>query len=183
MRRGLGICRSTFLSCFAALISLPALAQTVTVSPTSISFSNQTQGTTSSVHKVTLKNGQSTAITFTSATSNLSDYAATNNCPVSPATLAAGSSCTISVTFTPSTTGARNATLTVKDSGGSSPQLVTLSGTGTAPSLVSIAVTPASPSIAAGNTHITTARPRTSPRLRPGPRRKPQSPPLRTPMD
>jgi len=102
----------------------------VTVSPTSISFGNQTQGTTSSVHKVTLKNGQSTAITFTTATFNLSDYSSTNNCPVSPATLAAGASCTISVTFTPSTTRARNATFTVKDSGASSPQLVTFSGTG-----------------------------------------------------
>src|SRR5205807_4909391 len=127
-------------------ISLPALAQTVTVSPASISFGNQVQGTTSSVHKVTLKNGQSTAITFTSATSNLSDYAATNNCPVSPATLAAGSSCTISVTFTPSTTGARNATLTVKDSCGSNLQLLTLSATRPAPRLAPIALIPASPS-------------------------------------
>jgi uncharacterized protein YjdB len=157
MRIGMAICRSTLFWCLAALFSLPSLAQTVTVSPTSISFGNQVQGTASSVHKVTLKNGQSTAITFTSATSNLSDYAATNNCPVSPATLAAGASCTISVTFTPGALGTRNGTLTVKDSGASSPQLVTLTGNGTAPSLVSIAVTPASPSIAVGNTQQFTA--------------------------
>src|SRR5882672_2451842 len=157
MRIGLRVYRSALLACFAVLFSLPGLAQSVTVSPTSIAFGNQAQGTPSSVHKVTLKNGQSTAITFTSATSNLSDYAATNNCPVSPSTLAAGASCTISITFTASALGARNATLTVTDTGASSPQLVTLTGTGTAPTLVSIAVTPASPSVSAGNTQQFTA--------------------------
>ena len=154
---GQRVYRSALLAFFAALFSLPGLAQSVTVSPTSVPFGNQVQGIASSVHKVTLKNGQSTAITFTSATSNLSDYAATNNCPVSPATLAAGASCTISVTFTPGALGARNATLTVKDSGTSSPQTVTLTGTGIAPTLVSIAVTPASPSVAVGNTQQFTA--------------------------
>jgi len=145
------------LACFTALASLQALAQTVTVTPTSLSFGNQVEGTTSSVRKVTLKNGQSSAITITSITSNLSDYAATNNCPVSPTTLAAAATCTISITFKPSALGARSGTLTVADSGGSSPQLVTLSGTGTAPSLVSISVTPAAPSVAAGHTEQFTA--------------------------
>jgi trimeric autotransporter adhesin len=145
------------LACCAAFASLPALAQIVTVSPTSLSFGNQVEGTTSSAQKVILKNGQSSAITITSITSNLSDYVATTNCPVSPATLAAAATCTIAITFKPSALGARSGTLTVADSGGSSPQLVTLSGTGTAPALVSIAVTPAAPSVAAGYTQQFTA--------------------------
>jgi parallel beta-helix repeat protein len=145
------------LLAFAALASIPALAQTVTVSPASLSFGNQVEGTTSSVQKVTLKNGQSSAITITSITANLSDYAATNNCPVSPATLAASTSCTVSITFKPSALGTRSGALTVADSGGSSPQLVTLNGTGTPPSLVSIAVTPAAASVAAGHTEQFTA--------------------------
>ena len=130
------------LFCLVGWNSLPAFSQSVTVSPTSISFGNQAQGTTSSVHKVTLKNGQSSAITISSISTNLSDFGETNNCPVSPATLKAGASCTISVTFTPSVQGTRNGTLTVVDTGLSSPQLVTLTGTGTAPILESIAVTP-----------------------------------------
>jgi parallel beta-helix repeat protein len=145
------------LACLAALACLPALAQTVTVSPTGLSFSNQVEGATSSVQKLTLKNGQTSAITITSITSNLSDYVTTNNCPVNPATLAAAATCTISITFKPTALGARSGTLTVTDSGGSSPQLVTLSGTGTAPSLVSIAVTPASVAVAAGHTEQFTA--------------------------
>ncbi len=157
MQIGLGVYRSWLLACVAALAALPSLAQTVTVSPTSVSFGNQVQGTASSVHKVTLKNGQSSAITITSITSSLSDYAESNNCPTSPATLAAAASCTISITFTPGALGTRNGTLTVVDTGGSSPQLVTLSGTGTAPALVSIAVTPATASVVAGYTQQFTA--------------------------
>ena len=104
--------RAFFVLGLAAELSLAASAQTVIVSPTSISFGNQAQGTSSSVHKVTLKNGQSSAITVSSIGTNLADYSQTNNCPMSPATLAAGATCTISITFTPSAQGARNATLT-----------------------------------------------------------------------
>ncbi|MGB7865327.1 MAG: Ig-like domain-containing protein, partial [Candidatus Sulfotelmatobacter sp.] len=127
------------------------------MTPTSVSFGNQAEGTTSSIHNVTLKNGQSTAITISGITTSLSDYSATNNCPVSPATLAPTATCTISVTFSPSALGTRSGTLTVVDTGTSSPQQVTLTGDGTAPLLVSIAVTPGSASVAAGYTQQFTA--------------------------
>ncbi len=140
------------LVCSVLVSCLAAEAQSVTALPTSLSFGNEVEGTTSAAKKVALKNGQSSAITIASISTSLSDYAATNTCPVSPATLAAGASCAISVSFTPSAIGSRTGTLTIVDSGVSSPQVVTLSGTGTAPALVSIAVTPATSSIAAGYT-------------------------------
>ena len=120
----------------------------MTVLPASLSFGNQVQNTASAVKKVTLKNGQTKAITLTSITSNLSDYTQTNTCPVSPSTLGAGRSCVISVTFTPSALGSRAATLTVVDTGTSSPQTVSLSGTGVA----SVTVSPSS--ISFGNQAI-----------------------------
>lgn len=123
-------------ACFA-LLTLPSLAQTVTVTPTSLSFGNQVQGTASVSKKVTLKNGQTTAITITSIASSLSDYTQTNNCPVSPAALGAGKNCTISVTFDPSALGSRAATLTITDTGKNGPQTVGLSGTGVASVTVS----------------------------------------------
>jgi hypothetical protein len=89
MRIGLGLQHSSLLVCAAAVLSLEALSQTVTVTPTSIAFDNQAQGTSSAVHRVTLKNGQTSGITVSSITTNLADYTETNNCPVSPATLAA----------------------------------------------------------------------------------------------
>src|SRR5262249_6764093 len=119
--------------------------QTVGVTPSSLSFGNQVLGTASAIKSVTLKNGQSTAITITGITSTLSDYTQTNNCPLSPATLAAGKNCTISVTFKPSALGSRTATLTITDTGKSSPQTVGLSGTGVA------SVTVSTSSISFGN--------------------------------
>jgi len=47
--------------------------------------------------------------------------------------LAAGSSCTISLTFTPGASGTRSANLTFTDNAADSPQTVTLSGTATVP--------------------------------------------------
>ena len=129
---------------------LAAGAQSVTVTPTSLSFGNQVKNTTSATKAVTLRNGQSSAVTVASISTNLSDYAAASNCPSSPATLAAGASCTISISFTPSAIGSRTSTLTISESGVSNPQTVALSGTGTAPALVSISVTPATGSVAAG---------------------------------
>src|SRR5437879_6550771 len=65
------------------------------------------------------------------------DFAATSTgasaCPTSPATLAAGGTCTINVTFTPTASGARTGTLSLADDAGGSPQMFSLSGNGTAP--------------------------------------------------
>src|SRR6478672_3043906 len=129
------VCRWLLPTFFTAFTPLFSSAQTVTVSPTLLSFGNQVQNTASSVQKVTLKNGQTKSITITSITTNLSDYSQTNNCSSS---LASGRTCTISVTFTPKALGSRTATLTVTDTGTNSPQTVSLSGTGIAAVTVSL---------------------------------------------
>jgi hypothetical protein len=58
---------------------------------------------------------------------DLHDFTATSKCGSS---LAAGSSCTIGVTFKPAAKGARTAKLTIKDNAQNSSQSVSLSGTG-----------------------------------------------------
>lgn len=118
--------------CLFSCVLPNANAQNVTVSPNTLSFGNQAEGTASTVQKITLKNGQTTAVTIHSVASNLPEYSQVNNCPVSPATLNAGKSCTISVTFTPAALGTRAATLTVTDSSMSGPQTISLSGAGVA---------------------------------------------------
>jgi hypothetical protein len=50
-----------------------------------------------------------------------------NGCGTS---VAVGAQCTITVTFKPSTTGARSADLIITDNAGDSPQVVEMSGTG-----------------------------------------------------
>ncbi len=105
----------------------------VNLSATSLSFSNQTVGTTSSAQAITLTNSGTAALTISSIAitgTNAGDFAQTNTCPGSSATLAVGASCTISVTFTPSASGARSANVTLTDNAGGSPQSVALSGTG-----------------------------------------------------
>jgi hypothetical protein len=100
------------------------------VSPLTINFGNQAVGTTSAPATVTLTNGnpkQSFSISsITVGGIDNRNFAETNNCGT---TLAAGASCTVSVTFTPSVKGARSAVLQIV--GDTSLQSVTLSGTGT----------------------------------------------------
>jgi hypothetical protein len=102
----------------------------VSLSTLSLTFAPQKVGTTSPPSSIRLTNVGRTTLTFSSFTIsgvNASDFAEGNNCGSS---LAGGHSCTISVTFTPSATGTRNATLAIGDNGGGSPQSVMLQGTG-----------------------------------------------------
>jgi trimeric autotransporter adhesin len=116
----------------------PAAAQGVFVSPSSLAFGNQPKGTASASQTVTLVNNTPNALTITGtgitvSGTNAADFGQTNNCPAVGSTLSALASCTITVTFTPSTTAAESATLNIADSDASSPQTITLTGTGTTP--------------------------------------------------
>jgi hypothetical protein len=102
------------------------------VSPSSLSFGNQSVGTTSSSQAVTLNNTGNAPLSITSITAS-AGFGASNNCGGS---IAAGGTCTISVSFTPTATGAVNGTLTVTDNSNGvagSTQTVSLSGTGAIP--------------------------------------------------
>ena len=112
-------------------VTLSGIGTVITLSPTSINFGDQKVGTTSFPAPITLSNVGSTPVTLMGATftgTNASDFAGTSNCGK---TLAANSSCTIKVTFTPTATGGRAASLSITDNGGGSPQTVPLTGTGT----------------------------------------------------
>jgi probable HAF family extracellular repeat protein len=103
-----------------------------TLSPTSDAFSTQPIGTTSATQTVTLKNTGTTGVTITAiaiAGTDARDFAQTHTCGTS---LAAGTSCSISVTFKPTASGTRTAALSVTDNASGSPQRATLSGIGTA---------------------------------------------------
>jgi hypothetical protein len=100
------------------------------LSPTSLTFSTQGIGTTSAAKAVTLRNTGTASLTITSMAItgvNAVEFAQTHSCGSS---LAAGASCTISVTFKPMARGTRTAALSLADNAAGSPQLVTLSGTG-----------------------------------------------------
>ncbi len=112
-----------------ALTGNGTAASAGTLTPGSIDFGKQEVGTTSVSKAATLTNNGTASMTITSiATSG--DFGETDNCPKPPTTLAMNTSCTIDVTFSPQTSGARSGKLTVTDDAPNSPQSSTLSGTG-----------------------------------------------------
>jgi hypothetical protein len=105
------------------------------LTPSSLIYAAQAVGTTSSSQSVTLTNTGTATLTINSVTlagTNASDFSVTNSCGAS---LAAGANCSIGVTFKPTASGARTATLSVSDNASSSPQTVSLSGSGIAPAV------------------------------------------------
>jgi len=105
---------------------------TVSLSPGTLTFSNQSLGTTSAAQVVTLSNTGNASLSITSISTtgtNHGDFSETNTCGSS---VAASGNCTISVTFTPTATGTRTAAVSISDNAAGSPQTITLTGTGTA---------------------------------------------------
>src|SRR6266852_6135837 len=115
-----------------------------TVSPTSLSFGNQTQGTTSAAQSVTLTNTGSATLTingFSLGGANPSDFTLSSaNCKQSQS-LAVGSSCAFAIVFAPLAVGNLSATLQILDNSAQSPRNVPLTGVGLAPPTVALSPT------------------------------------------
>jgi P pilus assembly chaperone PapD len=110
-----------------------AVGAGVTLSPATLTFASTALKSSSGAQVVTLSNPSATAITITNVQIT-GDFSATNNCS---GTLAAKSSCTLNVTFSPNATGSRTGQLSIADNAPQSPQNVALSGTGADFSLTS----------------------------------------------
>jgi hypothetical protein len=104
----------------------------VSFSNTTLSFSAQPVGTSSAPGAITLTNIGSSPLNVTGYNLSGTEFAQTNNCP---AALAAGARCTISITFTPISSGNHQATLTIVDNAYDSPQEVQLIGNLPVPAL------------------------------------------------
>jgi hypothetical protein len=111
----------------AASVSESVLSPKVNLSASALNFGNQKVGTTSAPKSVKLTNRGAGALSI-SAITVAGDYHQTNNCPAS---LNSNSSCTTSVTFSPTKTGVRSGSVSVKDNATNSPQKVSLTGNGT----------------------------------------------------
>jgi hypothetical protein len=117
----------------------------VEASVSSLSFGNVDLGATSAAQTFTVTNYTAAAISLT-ATQITSDFAYTTTCA---AIIAGSSTCIVSVTFTPTTTGVRTGSLTIDTNDTKYPVLtVALTGNGVD---FSIAITPTSGSVIAGD--------------------------------
>jgi alpha-tubulin suppressor-like RCC1 family protein len=103
------------------------LGPVVGLSPSSLTFASQIYGTASAAQTVTLTNTGTATLNISGITAS-GDFTNTSTCGAS---LTVGASCTISVTFTPASIGARTGTLSIASNAAGSPHTVLLAGTGT----------------------------------------------------
>lgn len=124
----------------------------VTFNPTSLSFGSQNVGSSSASQNTTLMNGTGSTVNvnFSFTGTNQGDFSRTTTCG---STLAAGLSCTVSVTFTPAAAGSRTATLNETNAG----ITVALSGTGVTMTAPTISWSPTTLTFGSQNTGTTSA--------------------------
>ncbi len=117
--------------------SLVSGVATASLSPSSLGFGDQVEGTASASKFVTITNTGTAnlifatgAVTF-SGTDDQNFMLASDGC--SGQTVRPDGTCTVSVTFNPSIVGSESATLNFADNAPNSPQTVSLTGNGIAP--------------------------------------------------
>jgi len=117
-------------------------AAAIVLTPLTLSFPATIVNQTAASQSITVSNtGGNSATLSPPVLSGAGDFAVfANTCG---ATLAAGTGCTLSITFTPTASGARSATLSVTDNAGTSSaatQIASLSGVGEAPATDTLSV-------------------------------------------
>ena len=115
----------------AALAGSGSGGPVVSLSPTSLKWGNIVVGVTTAAKTVTVTNTGASTLNISSIAVS-GDFAQAVVAKSCSSTLAAGKSCVIKVTFTPTRVGARTGDITITDNASDSPQTVPLSGTGAA---------------------------------------------------
>jgi len=105
----------------------PQNAAGLSAVPNPLVFPGQEINTTSAPQAVKLSDAGSAPLGISSIVV-AGDFAETNNCG---GTVAPGTSCSVSVTFTPTAVGTRTGTMTLTDTAAGSPQTIKLTGLGT----------------------------------------------------
>jgi hypothetical protein len=126
-----------------------------TLSASSISFGNIVQGTLSDTETIVFTNpGANTlgGLILALGGANASEFALSSGTTCGTS-LAGNSSCSVAVTFTPASLGARNAALAISYAGIGSPQTVNLGGVGVSP----LSITSNTTQLVAGTTFQFTA--------------------------
>jgi hypothetical protein len=116
---------------FVAKVSTYVAGPSVSLYPTELLFGDQLLGSTSAPKTVVLTNNGDSTLNITDLTADPHfAVAATTTCPAT-GTVAAGATCDIDVTFSPTATGPHAGTVSVSSDAAGSPHTVALTGTGT----------------------------------------------------
>jgi hypothetical protein len=101
-----------------------------TANPASLAFGNVRRNVTSAAKTVTIRNTGTVEMpigTISLAGANANQFTQSHNCP---ATVAVSATCTVSVRFRPTSTGAKSASLRIAPGGGATLRNIPLTGTG-----------------------------------------------------
>ncbi len=104
----------------------------ITLTPASLSFGNQTAGTTSAAKNITLTNSGTSFLALSGiglTSGNSTDFLVSNTCG---SIVPSGASCTISVSFKPSLVSAEASIVAISGNEAGSPVQINLTGTGVA---------------------------------------------------
>jgi len=129
---------------------------TATLTPASLSYTTTAVGAASAAQTATLTNTGKAAMAITSiliSGTNATSFTETTTCGTA---LAVGATCTVSVAFKPTATGALTATLTVNDNALGGRQTVALSGTAVAAAATAL-LSPTSLTFASTTVGVTSA--------------------------
>ncbi len=126
----------------------PAASPAVSIAPTPADFGSVLAGTSSTL-TLTVTNTGTAPLVVSLVSVSGTGFAQTNNCV--SAAVAPGTTCQVSLAFSPTVAGAHSGTLTVTSNASGSPHRVSLSGTGTAPAALLSAV-----SLSFGNQEVGT---------------------------
>jgi hypothetical protein len=133
-------------------LSLWKSVPTISFSAPRLDFATQSVSTSSAPSSITLVNNGNAPLSISKVTASGS-FAQTNTC-TSP--LGTGQSCTVNVTFNPTSTGPTTGTLAFTDNAYPTTQSLVLTGLGN-PSNFSISASPSSTSVSAGTSATYTA--------------------------
>ena len=108
-----------------------AIAPTLQISPSSLTFAAQSVGTPSPSQTITLSSTGTSSVTINGITvtgPNAADFSENGNCS---AVLGAGASCQLTVIFKPVAAGNRSASISISDNAAGNPHSVPVAGTAT----------------------------------------------------
>jgi trimeric autotransporter adhesin len=126
-------------------------APIASLAPSTLTFAGTVVGATTTAQTLTLSNTGNAVLSISGITiagANPSDFAETTTCGE---TLEADASCTISVTFTPSSIASFAATVSVADNASGSPQTAALSGAGVAAPDFTVSASPQTQTVSGGS--------------------------------
>jgi hypothetical protein len=105
-------------------------APAVGLSQTSVDFGTVPAGTTSAAQNVTLTNTGTAPLNIFNISTDNPDFNESDNCPISPATLAPTGQCTISLSVTPASDAGEGGNAVITDDASDSPQSISMTVNG-----------------------------------------------------